>query len=185
MQRSIFFGTPSRAPASDDALSSTTFAQATAFLDGFYVTTSHLFPFFSKLELSERLRELYGGGGSSGSSQKMAVMLAVLAIGALTTPRTDLAELLYARAKTCAAPYDEAVTLSMIKFSLLCADYQLNLGRPNSTYVHLGTACRKAFAFGLHKETTGLHVSDEELTKRRSTMWCLYFHERYPSPWSS
>lgn len=138
-----------------------------------------MFPFFSNVELSERLRELYVGNAlSTATSQKTAVMLAVLAIGALTTPHTDLAERFYARAKACAAPYDEAVTLSMIQFSLLCAHYQINLGRPNSTYVHLGTACRKAVAFGLHMETTGLRVQKEELTKRRLTMWCLYFHER-------
>ncbi|RMY14220.1 hypothetical protein D0866_13967, partial [Hortaea werneckii] len=90
-----------------------------------------------------------------------------------------VAEAFYAQAKVCAAPFEDAVTLTMIQFSLLCADYQCNLGRPNSAYMQLGAACRRAFAFGLHKEGATSRLREDEFKKRRVTMWCLYFYERW------
>ncbi|KAI7209835.1 hypothetical protein KC333_g8545 [Hortaea werneckii] len=116
---------------------------------------------------------------SAQPSQKRAITLAVLALGALSTPRTSVAEAFYAQAKVCAAPFEDAVTLTMIQFSLLCADYQCNLGRPNSAYMQLGAACRRAFAFGLHKEGATSRLREDEFKKRRVTMWCLYFYERW------
>lgn len=82
--------------------------------------------------------------------QTKASFLAILGIGALATPQTDFAETLFTEARREAVILDDAVTLKTIQLSLLFADYQINMGRPNSTYLHLSVACRKAFALGLH-----------------------------------
>jgi hypothetical protein len=132
VQRSIFFGTPSTFDAtqsvssltSADALSP---SRAAVFLDKFKTVSSHLFPLFADVELDQMLYTLYPEEGRiapsqiNTSQQERALTLAVLAIGALSTDATDLAEILYEQAKTVAHPFTEAVTLSMIQFKMLLA----------------------------------------------------------------
>lgn len=184
MQRSLFFGIPSRqdttrSATSIDSFSVISLAQASAFLQEFKTVTLHLLPVFTELELDNMVRDYFvDGDRTTLRLQRKALTLAVLALGALSTDETDMAEILYAQAKTTAVMFDEAVTLSMIQFSLLLGDYQLNFGRPNSAYIHLGTASRKAMAMGLNREDTSTTSDEEGLEKRRATIWCLYFHER-------
>ncbi|KAI6902443.1 hypothetical protein KC318_g12962 [Hortaea werneckii] len=180
VQRSIFFGTPSRIDLTKGSLNDISYPDALALVTNYNTTTHNLLPFFAEGELEQLVRELYSVEPLSAQpSQKRAITLAVLALGALSTPRTSVAEAFYAQAKVCAAPFEDAVTLTMIQFSLLCADYQCNLGRPNSAYMQLGAACRRAFAFGLHKEGATSRLREDEFKKRRVTMWCLYFYERW------
>lgn len=180
VQRSIFFGTPSRIDLTNGSLNDISYPDALALVNNYNTTTHNLLPFFADGELEQLVRELYSVEPLSAQpSQKRAITLAVLALGALSTPRTSVAEAFYAQAKVCAAPFEDAVTLTMIQFSLICADYQCNLGRPNSAYMQLGAACRRAFAFGLHKEGAKSRLREDEFKKRRVTMWCLYFYERY------
>jgi hypothetical protein len=185
VQRSIFFGTPPTFDVTQSIRSSppteiVSADRAAVFLEKFKTVSSHLFPLFTEAELDQMFRDLYPEEGRyTSSAQEMALILAILAIGALSTDATDLAEILYEQAKTVAYAFAEAVTLSMIQFKILLADYQVNMGRPNSAYLHLGDATRRAFAMGLNREA-GRTASDETvLQKRRSAMWCLYFHERY------
>ncbi|KAF2008030.1 hypothetical protein P154DRAFT_528666 [Amniculicola lignicola CBS 123094] len=84
--------------------------------------------------------------------QLEAVLLAVLANGALCTTHTDIAEILYARSKVAGAMYEETVTLPAIQLSLLLAHFNTHMGRPNAAYLHLGSASRKSMAMGLLKE---------------------------------
>lgn len=187
VQRSIFFGT---ATTLDTVQSARSFppteivsaARAALFLEKFKAVSSHLFPLFTETELDQMFRDLYPEDGQiTSSQQEMALTLAALAIGALSTDFTDLAEILYEQAKTIAHAFTDAVTLSMIQFKILLADYQVNMGRPNSAYLHLGDATRRAFAMGLNREA-GRTASDEiGLQKRRCAIWCLYFHERWHS----
>jgi len=190
VQRSIFFGTPPTFDASQSVMSSSPSdalspARAAVFMDKFKTVSSHLFPLFTDVELDQMLYNLYPEDGQiapsqiTTSRQERALTLAVLAIGALSTDATGLAEILYEQAKTVAHPFTEAVTLSMIQFKILLADYQVNMGRPNSAYLHLGDATRRAFAMGLNREAGRTASNETGLQKRRSTMWCLYFHERY------
>lgn len=185
VQRSIFFGTPRRATASHhmphvELSQVVNLPQAISFLSEFLAVSIHLLPMFTKAELEDLLQSLYSGSESTPlRPQQKALLYAVLAIGALSTDYTDQAEFLYEQAKITAFAFDEAVTLSMIQLSILFGDYQINIGRPNSAYLHLGIAVRKAFAMGLNREAIGKDSSDFSLQKRRSTMWCLYFHERY------
>lgn len=184
VQKTIFFGIAQRTRASAlpshiSLLSSLPVQQAIDFLAGFKASTSPVIPLFTDQELDELLAHLYSDGSDTPlSPQKRAVTLMILATGGLTTKHTDLAELLFIKAKQEAAICDDVVSLSMIQFSILLAEYQTNIGRPNSAYLNLGAACRKALAMGLHKENNVPLVPADILQKRRVTFWCLYFHER-------
>jgi hypothetical protein len=185
MQRAIFFGTASR----DDVVPShpiqqlhdvLSLEQAKVFLNQFKVLSHHLYPFFTESELDNLLCDLYTNDADVPVvPQKRATMLAILANGAIATLHTQLAEMLFNKAKEEAAILDDAVTLTMIQLSILLAGYQAHMGRLNSTYLHLGVACRKAFAMGLHKQNAHALAREEDLQNRRNTLWSLYFHERY------
>lgn len=185
VQRTIFFGIAQRTrtstlPSHTFLLSSLPVQQAVDFLTGFKAASSPVVPLFSDQELDDLLAHFYSDGSDTPlSPQKRAVTLAILAIGGLTTKHTDLAELLFIKAKQEAAVCDDVVSLTMIQFSILLVEYQTNMGRPNSAYLNLGVACRKALAMGLHKESDISLVPADILQKRRKTLWCLYFHERY------
>ncbi|KAI1846645.1 hypothetical protein JX265_009052 [Neoarthrinium moseri] len=184
VQRAIFFGTPSRTPpqlASYTSLSSAvSLAQATEFLIQFKSATCKVLPLFTEQELDELLHQLYCDGSETVvSPERRAVGLAILAIGALLTTYTDTAEMLFIKAKQQAVVCDDTVSLLMIQLSILLAEYQTNMGRPNSTYLNLGTASRKALAMGLHRESDVRFVPAEMLQRRRTTLWCLYFHENF------
>lgn len=185
VQRSIFFGTPSTLGTGQPARSCppkeiVSAAQATMFLEEFIAANYDLVPMLTEIELNRMLHDLYRHEGPPAPrSQETGLILAALASGALSADATDLAEKLYEQAKVIVAAFDEAVTLTMIHISILLSDYQVNMGRPNSAYLHLGNATRRAFAMGLNREGSRTRHDETELQKRRSTMWCLYFHERY------
>jgi hypothetical protein len=184
VQRSLFFGTPSisdpaNLPRSLPSIDLIPATRASVFLRQFKIASLHLFPLFTEAELDQMFHDIYPERVQTTSCpQEMALMLIVLANGALATDATDLAETLYKQAKTIASMFTEAVTLSMIQFHLLLADFQVNMGRPNSAYLHLGDATRRAFAMGINKEASRVGSDEVVLQKRRTTIWCLYFHER-------
>jgi hypothetical protein len=185
VQRSIFFGTPSALGTGHPArpcqpTEIVSYTQATIFLENFKIASFDLLPMFTEPELHQMLQDLYRQDSPAAlRSQEAGLILAALANGALSANATELAEKLYEQAKVIVAAFDEVVTLAMIQVSILLSDYQVNMGRPNSAYLHLGTATRRAFAMGLNREGSRARHNDQELQKRRSTMWCLYFHERY------
>ncbi|KAI3398056.1 hypothetical protein diail_9920 [Diaporthe ilicicola] len=184
LQRSFFFGTAPRFDATGfHRPASTIFpelplAQAKIFLEKYKAWSAHTLPFFTNVELDKMLHHLYNSDETKVSQTK-ALMLAVLALGALATPHTDLAEEVMARAKYEASLFDDTVSLPMIQYSLLLAEYQTSMGRPNLTYLMLGTACRKAFALGLHREAANSLTRPEDAEKCRTTLWCLYYQESW------
>ncbi|KAF5261783.1 hypothetical protein FOXYS1_7513 [Fusarium oxysporum] len=189
MQRTLFFGTPSRIDAEVtrpyEPLQHIPQDLARSFLDHLKDVCLFRLPFLTPLELESLFHDLYrdddGHDNSTMLPQTKAVFLAVLALGALCTSHTNAAEILITKAKYHVVMYDNAVTLQMLQFSLLMCGYQLDMGRPNSAYLHLGVACRKAFALGLHKETASTIDSEEILEAQRATIWSLYCHETVTS----
>ncbi|GJC97589.1 C6 zinc finger domain-containing protein [Colletotrichum higginsianum] len=190
MQRNIFFGMPlkinlEQQPAQPAAACCPVSpAQAAEFVRQFKNTHLATLPFFTPCELDEMLPALFVRHGADTPAaaaavqpQRRTVFLAALALGALSTPQTDAAESLFVHARREAVVYEDAVTLPMIQFSILMAHYQLSMGRPNSAYLHNGTACRKALAMGLHAGTTGAISRKEEVQGRLVTLWSLYFLE--------
>lgn len=186
LQRSFFFGTASRVDANafhrpaSSLFPEVTLSQAKTFLEMFKSWSAYLLPFFSSAELDRMLHNLYNSD-EARPSQTKALTLAILALGALGTSHTDTAEILLSRAKYEAVLFDDTVSLQMIQFSLLQAEYQTNMGRPNLTYLNLGTACRKAFALGLHREAANSMARSEDAEKYRTTLWCLYSLESWYS----
>ncbi|ETS82873.1 hypothetical protein PFICI_04749 [Pestalotiopsis fici W106-1] len=187
MQRSIFFGIPSQV---DMLLLYQSFStplvdilppsEAQIYLDHFKAASYHLLPFYTESELDQLLHRLYEDDPeTSGALQTKGLILAMIANGVLQTSNTALAETLFARAKFQMTLFEDTVTLTMIQYSLVAADYQLHMGRPNSAYLHLGNASRQAFAMGLHKEPPQSSVRQDSLEMQRTTMWCLYFHESW------
>lgn len=189
LQRSFFFGTASRVDTSHllrpahTLFPKVSLEQATVFLEKFKAWSARILPFFTDAELDNMLRDLYSSDelNVSRPSQSKALTLAVLALGALATPQTDIAEWLLARAKYEAVLFDDTVSLQMIQFSLILADYHTGMGRPNLVYLCVGTACRKAFALGLHREAANCLTRPEDLQKYRVTLWCLYTLESWYS----
>lgn len=188
LQRNVFFGVPSRLTQETHHLLTQNArlpeiapkVLAEQFLESFKVSSLHLLPFLTDASLDALFASAYSeDAGTQLESQKAILLPLVLAIGALSTPETELAEALFMHAKWRSAMYEDAVTLPMIQISLLKADYQINIGRPNSGYLTVGTACRKALAMGLHAnaEKTYPQTHVEDIEERRTTLWCLYFYE--------
>lgn len=181
MQRSIFFGTPSNdiMPSKDSIERSSpavSITEANFFLEQFRITCLPILGLPSATATENSFLSVYGDVPDPSPTPSRALIFAILAVGALSTPRTDQAELLYHMAKQEAIPYDEDVSLPMIQLSILLSNYQLNIGRPNAAYLHVGTACRKAFALGLHHGLVSAPC-DAEGKDRCHTLWFLYFCE--------
>ena len=187
MQRKVFFGVPLKV----DPVSVTRFDSrsalaglvskptAVSYLDNFKTSSLHILPFITASSLDRFLDVMYSSEAADArmTSPRWATMLIILAIGALSTTQTDVADMLFLAAKREASVYEDSVTLPMIQFSLLMADYQLNMGRPNSAYLHTGNACRKGLAMGLNK--VAANSVSYEAEERNATLWCLYFFDTY------
>lgn len=62
------------------------------------------------------------------------------------------------------------------------AHYQSEKARPNSAFLCLGTATRKALAAGLHKNTRfKVEQTTEDAEEKRLTFWSLFFYEMFVS----
>ncbi|KAF9875081.1 hypothetical protein CkaCkLH20_07347 [Colletotrichum karsti] len=180
MQRNIFFGMPLKVniEPTQPVSCPVSIEQAKEFAQHFKNTHILTLPFFTPLEMDEILESLFEPGAETTvQPQRKTVLLAALALGALGTPQTSAAESLFIHAKKEAVIYEDAVTLPMIQYSMLMAHYQLNMGRPNSAYLHMGVASRKALAMGLHVGTTSAISRNEEVQSRLITIWSLYFLE--------
>lgn len=190
LQRNFFFGTASRIDLSTllrpacELFPEVPLAQAKLFLAKFKEWNALILPLFTGAELDKMLHTLYNGDGRTPPgrpSQTKALTLAILAVGALATPHTDVAEMLLAKAKYEAVLFDDTVSLQMIQYSLLVSDYHTAMGRPNQVYLHIGTACRKAFALGLHRDAANRLARPEDVQKYRTTLWALFVHENWHS----
>lgn len=188
MQRHLFFGPPQRAdvfatPLLDGNIAITDILPrptATRFLDSFKLATLNLLPFFTCQSLDILLDKMYVGGSDEAlTSQRRALLLIVLAIGALSETDTRLAETIFLAAKKENELREDVVSLETIQFSLLVADYQINMGRATSAYVAIGTACRKFFAMGLTMVPNITHSHEAQNEQRRVTVWAAYFIDRY------
>ncbi|KAM0437893.1 hypothetical protein ACHAPT_002258 [Fusarium lateritium] len=182
-KRIIFFGMPSRV----DALSipfqermETILPKpaATQFLGAFSMHSSHALPFINMARAESLMDRLYDAETSiKAPSQDRAVLLMTLAVGALSTPQTDMAETLFVHAKREAGLFDDAATLQMVQFSLLAADYQLSMGRPNAAYLQVAMGCTRALAMGLQTRLEDVSFETDGSQRRCTTLWALYFHQ--------
>ncbi|KAH6645320.1 fungal-specific transcription factor domain-containing protein [Truncatella angustata] len=185
-QRSLFFGTSDASyqlngHAGISPLTLLSDQLAESFLEDYLNTIYHLHPFQSLSELRRLVKLLYENPQMRNlGTDETAILMAVLAIGATMTTNTLWAEMLAEKAKNIANTLGHVVNLKSVQLSLLLAHYESILGRPNSAYLYLGIAVRKAFAAGLHRDSPTYeangrkHIQQQE---RRTTIWCLYFFE--------
>lgn len=188
MQRHLFFGTPVPQPGPVPAayscwhesfLSLVPPPVGKKLLENFKTTTLNILPFYTGHDLDMSLQRLYEGedGESLSSPQSRAVILAILAIGALSEAVTDTAESLFLMAKQQSALFEDVASLTSIHFSLLAADYQLGIGRGTSAYLAIGLACRKALCMGLFARPTESRSREAHLEQVRVTVWALYYYD--------
>ncbi|KAI1035380.1 hypothetical protein LB504_005758 [Fusarium proliferatum] len=183
-KRTIFFGLPSRVDPlllplqqrMEDILPRST---AIGFLQAFEKYSSHGLPFINIDRTRVSLDNRYNVRvNDTSTSQDKALLLMILAIGALSTSETDTAETLLIHAKREVAQFDDVATLPMVQFCLLMSDYQLNMGRPNAAYLQVCSACTRAMSMGLHGRAED-DVGGEKLQARSTTLWALYFQQTW------
>ncbi|RKL50656.1 hypothetical protein BFJ72_g109 [Fusarium proliferatum] len=183
-KRTIFFGLPSRVDPlllplqqrMEDILPRST---AITFLQAFEKYSSHGLPFINIDRTRVSLDNLYKVRvNDTSTSQDKALLLMVLAIGALSTSETDTAETLLIHAKREVALFDDVATLPIVQFCLLMSDYQLNMGRPNAAYLQVCSASTRAMAMGLHARAED-DVGREDLQTRLTTLWATYFQQTW------
>lgn len=186
-QRPIFFGTTVSSVAPNRLTGDTLDVDAlpptflSTFLSRFFESLHPYIPFVQEESVRHCANSLFSSEITCCvPSTLKSVTLALLAIGALATEHLDYAELLYTSAKRESLGFDEIVNLHSVQLSLLLSMFQNSMGRPNQSYLHLGAACRKAFAMGLHKDIcfSREQIQDDGNKEEwRLTMWCLYFQE--------
>ncbi|OJJ50396.1 hypothetical protein ASPZODRAFT_1165843 [Penicilliopsis zonata CBS 506.65] len=156
---------------------------AQEFLRRYLSTLYHLTPFKPRAAFEYELEQLYYPSWNTPANPLgQSILLLALALGSQGTEQYHWGELLFDRAKALTAPLDDVVNLQAVQVSLLMAHYQTEMGRPNSSFLHLGTAVRKAFSAGLHKEAAANNHQEgmrKIIEERRVTLWGLYFYETW------
>ncbi|RAL00859.1 Zn(II)2Cys6 transcription factor [Aspergillus ibericus CBS 121593] len=173
--RRIFFGTQAESHDSnkitngpDAPVLFLPYELAKDFLRRFLATLYNLVPFWSKDAFYQQLDHMYRPTPDSRSDKwSQSLLLLGLAIGALGTEHHSWGDILYERVKASTSSLDDVVNLQTVQLSM-----------PNSAFLLMGTAARKAISAGLHKEapTEGGDAADS-IEERRSTFWALYFYE--------
>ncbi|RAH53576.1 C6 zinc finger domain protein [Aspergillus piperis CBS 112811] len=178
--RRIFFGTQADSHDSNKALNGPDanvlflpYDLAKVFLERFLATLYHLVPFWSKEVFYQQLDHLYRPTPDSRSDKwARSLLLLGLATGSLGTQHHSWGDILYERVKASISSLDDVVNLQTH------AHFQTEQGRPNSAFLLIGVAARKAISAGLHKEAPA--ESDDaadSVEERRCTFWSLYFYE--------
>jgi hypothetical protein len=155
---------------------------AADFLNKFLTTLQRHLPFVQQAPAEELLTVLYGNNLEARELDigEKAILLAVLAIGATLTEYTAWAETLFKRSRALADELHDVVNVHVCQLELLLAHYQSIGGKPNSVYLLVGTAMRKAMAAGLHKEALSKSrqsVDFAMVQERRLTFWSIYIFE--------
>ncbi|KAF8246623.1 hypothetical protein K440DRAFT_474306, partial [Wilcoxina mikolae CBS 423.85] len=155
---------------------------ASDFLNKFLMTLQRHLPFVDPASAEELLAILYGNFEARELDiGERAILLAVLAIGAtLTEHAMTWGETLYRRARAVADELDDVVNVHVCQLGLLLGHYNSICGKPNSVYLLIGTAMRKALAAGLHKEALSQSRQSVDFAlvqERRLTFWSIYIFE--------
>ncbi|EMT68155.1 hypothetical protein FOC4_g10012565 [Fusarium odoratissimum] len=148
-------------------------------LERYLLTYWHGLPIMSKDHYRRRLSALYQPPGifDYDAPETIIIMLAV-GLGASMTGEEAIADFLFQKTKQGVAKLDEVVNMQMLTHSH--AHFQSERARPNSGFLHVGTACRKAVAAGLHKDGCSRPgYTEDDTNQRRITFWSLFFWETW------
>ncbi|KAH7246375.1 fungal-specific transcription factor domain-containing protein [Fusarium tricinctum] len=150
-------------------------------LERYLLTYWHCLPVMSKDDYRRRLDALFQPPGifDYDEPETIIIMLAV-GLGASMTGEEAIAEFLFQKTKQGAAKLDEVVNMQVVQIHLLMGHFQSERARPNSGFLHVGTACRKAVAAGLHKDgLTRPGYTEQNADQRRIIFWSLFFWETW------
>ncbi|KAL3481371.1 fungal-specific transcription factor domain-containing protein [Aspergillus californicus] len=180
--RRIFFGIPSESDAArgssmtDMQIMFLPYEMASSFLEQFLSTIYYLLPIWSAQTFHRRLEEMYGAVPAARPDNYHCILIMAMAIGCLLTEHHAWGDVLYERVKASSSSFDDTVNLQTVQLSM----FMNEKGRPNSTFLHLGTASRKALSAGLHKEPPNEgRDTMESAEERRRTFWYLYVYESW------
>jgi hypothetical protein len=174
-------------------------SSATEILERFLAVHQLLVPLMSPKTLRGDLRVFYDPELRSAlSNVRRRALLLVLAIGSLTTVHHRLADKLILQFNQSTVPSDDNLTTISIEIDCLLishssfpcnvdvtkwsfkehACYYTEKGSHNKAYLLIGSASRKAFSAGLHRDPPQGSRSDMEIEEQRSLVWVLYNFER-------
>ncbi|KAI5782946.1 fungal-specific transcription factor domain-containing protein [Pyronema domesticum] len=166
-----------------------TYEQASEFLGKFLQTLQKHMPFIQPDAAQDMLNAMFGKHPDVNSQYRdldigeRGIMLAILAIGAtLTDHSMTWGETLYQKARKLSDELDDVVNVHVCQLGLLLGHYNSICGKPNSVYLLVGAAMRKALAAGLHKEALTKGRRQESIDhylaqERRFTFWSIYIFE--------
>ncbi|KAJ5151569.1 hypothetical protein N7492_009864 [Penicillium capsulatum] len=200
--RRIFFGTPdtnepSKTVPGDMSAMFLPYELAKLFLSRFLTSLYHMMPHRSKEYLESCLEHLYNPNLQNQlDTLTQAIVLLSAATGSLGTEYFAWGDILFDRVKSSLTSFDDVVNLQTVQISVLMisfrtrlgiplltngyANFQNEQGRPNSAFLHLGTAARKALAAGLHKDVPHDNIETADtIEERRVTFWSLYAFETW------
>ncbi|KAI9376114.1 fungal-specific transcription factor domain-containing protein [Aspergillus egyptiacus] len=185
--RCIFFGIPTEpcdsargSGVADPQIMFLPYDLATMFLQQFLCTIYYLLPIWSTDTFHQRLEGLYGPRPAARKENYHCILLMALALGSLLTEHHAWGDVLYERVKASCSSFDDTVNLQTVQLSMFMAHYQNEKGRPNSSFLHLGTAARRALSAGLHKESPNESKDTlDSVEERRRTFWYLYVYENW------
>ncbi|KAJ5583150.1 hypothetical protein N7535_001770 [Penicillium sp. DV-2018c] len=189
--RRIFFGTPDSVESNkglgtgDLSMMFLPYDLAKQFLSRYLSSLYHMLPHRPKLYYEQCLDRLYNPRLTDRlDTPTQAIILLAMAIASIGTEHFAWGDVLLERVKASLHAFDDVVNLQMIQISLLMisvyGNYQNEQGRPNSAFLHLGTASRKALSAGLHKDVpAGDDQNPEDIDERRVTFWALYIYETW------
>ncbi|CAK7200544.1 hypothetical protein SEUCBS139899_003241 [Sporothrix eucalyptigena] len=161
-------------------------ALAERLLERYLHTFWLILPIWTRDTFRQRLAGFYEPSSllASGDPNTIIVLLA-LALGASMLEEELTAQYLYHMAKRWASALDEMVNVQTVQISLMMSHYASERARPNSSFLQVGTAVRKAVAAGLHKGVGGssrgntAKQSPDAARQMRITVWSLYFWETW------
>ncbi|KAJ5616538.1 hypothetical protein N7537_001652, partial [Penicillium hordei] len=169
--RRIFFGTPdfhesNKSPGKGDlSMMFLPYDLARLFLSRFLSSLYHLIPLRPKVYYEQCLDRLYNSSPADHlDAFTQAILLLAMASASLGTEHFAWGDVLFERVKASLAAFDDVN----------------EQGRPNSTFLHLGSASRKALSAGLHKDVPhDVDQTPENIEERRVTFWSLYIYETW------
>lgn len=171
---------------------------ASKYLERFLSTIYYFSPWKSKERYRQMLNGLYQTNNDmSADSPQTTLLIVMLALGAAEMNDHEMGDFLYKKAKANSVAFDEIVNVQTIQVPILMisqpflffslnalmltsgyAHYQSEKARPNSAFLCLGTAIRKALAAGLHKNTRfKVEQTTEDAEEKRLTFWSLFFYD--------
>ncbi|KAF4121283.1 Fungal trans [Geosmithia morbida] len=154
---------------------------AQKFLQRYLDTYWQFFPSISKATFRQRLNAMFKPLTlfSFDTPDNIIVALA-LALGAELMGEEGACTYLLQRAKQGIEKLDEMVNVQMVQVYFMLGQIHTERARPNSGFLHIGSAVRRAIAAGLHKETLSRRQDTREDSEQKIvTVWALYFWETW------